>query len=144
MCYLPGTQVKDFTERLPGLIQPSDYYLMLILQAGSDEMGKRSVRAIKRDLRALGQVVGRTGAQVVFSSVPLVAEINGERKRRTPIINKWLQGRRHRQNFGFFDRGATFTAPALLEPDGIHLSVKSRRFSAHELSDLIERALNEV
>ena len=71
----PWTKVRDATERLRGLSQPSDYYPLLILQAGSDEIEKRSVRAIKRGFRALGQVVDRTGAQAVFSSVPLVAEL---------------------------------------------------------------------
>ncbi|RMC06501.1 hypothetical protein DUI87_15937 [Hirundo rustica rustica] len=142
VCCLPGTQVRNITERLPRLIWPSDYYPLLILQAGSDQIEKRGVKAIKREFRALGQEVDRTGIQVVFCSVPLVAEKNDERNRRTHIFNKWLKGWCYRQNFGFFDHGATFMAPALLESDGIHLSVKGRRFLAHELADLIERALN--
>ncbi|RMB93655.1 hypothetical protein DUI87_29882 [Hirundo rustica rustica] len=108
-------------------------------RAGSDEIKKRNVTVIKRDFRALGQVVDKTRAQVVFCSVPLVAEKYDERNRRTHIINKWLKGWCHRQNCGFFDHGVTFTAPALLESDVIHLCVKSRRFLAHELADLIER-----
>ncbi|RMC20428.1 hypothetical protein DUI87_01280 [Hirundo rustica rustica] len=142
VCCLPGARVQNITERLPALIQPSDYYPLLILQAGSDEIEKRSVKAIKRDFRALGQVIDRAGAQVVFCSVPLVAEENDERNRRTHTINKWLKGWCHRQNFGFFDHGEIFTAPALLEPNGIHLSVKGKRFLAHELAELVERALN--
>lgn len=70
-CCLPGVQVQDITERLPGLIQPSGYYPLLIVQAGSDETEKKNVRAFKR---ALGQVVNRAGAQVMLCSVPLVAE----------------------------------------------------------------------
>ena len=75
VCCVPGAKVRDVTERLPGLIQSSDYCPLLTLQAGSDENEKRSVRAIKRGFRALGQVVDRTGAQIVLSSVPLVAEL---------------------------------------------------------------------
>ncbi|RMC20193.1 hypothetical protein DUI87_01039 [Hirundo rustica rustica] len=142
VCCLPGARVQNITERLPVLIQPSDYYPLLILQAGSDEIEKRSVKAIKRDFRALGQAIDRAGAQVVFCSVPLVAEENDERNRRTHIINKWLKGWCHRQNFGFFDHGEIFTTPALLEPNGIHLSVKGKRFLTHELAELVERALN--
>ncbi|TRZ16813.1 hypothetical protein HGM15179_010322 [Zosterops borbonicus] len=142
VCYLPGAWIKDITMRLPGLIQPTDCYPLLILQAGSDEIEKRSVKAIKREFRALGHVVDKTGTQVVFCSVPLVAGKNDRRNRRTHIINKWLKSWCCRQNFGFFDHGATFTAPALLEPDGIHLSVKGKRFLAQELADLVERALN--
>ncbi|RMC00755.1 hypothetical protein DUI87_22438 [Hirundo rustica rustica] len=92
VCCLPRVWVQNITERLPGLIQPSDYYPLLILQASSDEIEKRSVQAIKRDFRALGQVVDKTEAQVVFCSVPLVVEKNDERNRRTHIINKWLKG----------------------------------------------------
>lgn len=78
----------------------------------------------------------------MFCSVPLVAEENDERNRRIRIINKWLKGWCHQQNFGFFDHGETFTASSLLEPDGVHLSVKGKRVLGHELADLIERALN--
>lgn len=142
VCCLPGARAWNITERLSGLIQPSDYYPLLILQAGSDEIEKRSVKAIRKDFRVLGQVVGRAGAQVVFCSVPLVVEENDERNRRIRIINKWLKGWCHWQNFGFFDHGEAFKASALLEPDGVHLSVKGKRFLAHELADLVERALN--
>ncbi|RMC03426.1 hypothetical protein DUI87_20623 [Hirundo rustica rustica] len=82
-----GAWVRIITERLPGLIPASDYYPLLILQASSDEIEKRSVKVIKRDFRALGQGFDRTGAQVVFCSVPLVAEKNDERNRKTHIIN---------------------------------------------------------
>ena len=128
VCCVPGAWVQDITERLPGLIQLSDYYPLLILQAGSDEIEKRSVRAIKRDFRALGKVVNRAGAQVVFLSVPLVAEKDDERNRKAHIINKWLKDWCHWQNFKFFDDGGTVRAPGVLELDGLHLSVNGRRF----------------
>ncbi|RMC19301.1 hypothetical protein DUI87_03908 [Hirundo rustica rustica] len=111
--------------------------------ADSDEIEKRNVNTIK-DFRALGQVVDMTGAQVVFCSVPFVAEKNDERSRRTHIINKWLEGWCHQQDFGFFDHGASFMAPALLEPDGIHLSVKGRRFLAHEFPPPLEEGVEEI
>ncbi|RMC01167.1 hypothetical protein DUI87_22258 [Hirundo rustica rustica] len=142
VCCLPGAWVQNITERLPGQSEPSDDYPLLILQAGSDEIEKRNVKAIKRDFQALGQVVDKTGAQVVFCSVPFVAEKSDERNRRTQIINKWLKGWCHRQNFRFFDHGTTFAAPALLEPDGIHLSVKGRKFLVHEMAELVERVLD--
>jgi len=40
--------------KLSILVQPSDYYPLLIFQAGSNEVAMRSPRAIKRDFRALG------------------------------------------------------------------------------------------
>ncbi|RMC00455.1 hypothetical protein DUI87_23065 [Hirundo rustica rustica] len=61
VCCLPGAQVRNITERLPRLVRPSDYYPLLILQAGSDQIEKRGVKAIRREFRALGQEVDRTG-----------------------------------------------------------------------------------
>ncbi|XP_017680704.1 PREDICTED: uncharacterized protein LOC108502346 [Lepidothrix coronata] len=43
---------------------------------GSDEIDKRGTRAIKKDFKALGQLVDGTAAQVVFASVPAVAGMN--------------------------------------------------------------------
>lgn len=37
---------------------------------------------------------------------------------------------------------AIFTAPGLLESDGLHLSNKGKRIVAHESAGWIERALN--
>lgn len=44
----------------------------------------RSLVAVKKNFRALGQQIEGTGAQVVFSSIPLVAGRNAERSRRNP------------------------------------------------------------
>ncbi|TRZ06778.1 hypothetical protein HGM15179_020329 [Zosterops borbonicus] len=142
VCCLPGARVWDITERLPRLIEPSDYYSLLILQAGSDEIEKKSARAIKRDFRALGHLIDRAGPQIVFCSVTLLEETNDGRNRRVYIFNKGLKVWRRQQNFGFFDHEETFMAPGLLEPDGLHLSVKGKRVLAHELAELIETASN--
>ena len=48
VCCLPGARVRDISRKLPGLIDPSDYYPLLIVQAGSDEVADRSLRAIKK------------------------------------------------------------------------------------------------
>jgi len=48
VCCLPGAQVRDISRKLPGLIHPSDYYPLLIVQTGSDEVADRSLRAIKK------------------------------------------------------------------------------------------------
>jgi len=74
---LPGTQAKDVKRELPTLVQPSDYYPLLIFQVSSCEVATRSLRAIKRDFRALGQLVKGSRAQAVFSSIPQVA-VNDE------------------------------------------------------------------
>jgi len=82
--------VKDVKRRIPILVQPSDYYPLLIFQVGSDEAATRSPRAIKRDFRALEQLVIGSREQVVFSST-LPVEGNDEgRKRKTQQINTCL------------------------------------------------------
>lgn len=48
-CCLPGTWVRYITKSIPTLSFPSDYYSLLIVQAGSNEFSERSLRAIKRD-----------------------------------------------------------------------------------------------
>lgn len=76
---LGGLKIK-----LPVLAWPSDYYPLLIFQVGSDGVPTRSPRAIKRDFRALGQLVNRSGAQVVSSSVPPLSGNDEERKQEEP------------------------------------------------------------
>ena len=49
VCCLPGEWVRDISRKLLGLIHPSDYYLLLIVQAGSDEVTEKSLRTIKKD-----------------------------------------------------------------------------------------------
>jgi len=50
-------------------------------------MATRSLRAIKSDFRALGQLVKGSGAQLVFFSVPPVAGNDEGRNRNTQQIN---------------------------------------------------------
>jgi len=57
------------------------------MQVGHDEITERSPKAIKRDFRALGEQVKGSWAQVVFSSIPLVAGKNTERDRKTHLID---------------------------------------------------------
>jgi len=112
------------------------------MQVGGDEIADRSPKAIKRGFRALGQQVEGSGAQVVFSSFPSVAEKNTERDRKTHLINRWLRGWCRRWNFGFFDYGEVYMALGLLATDGVQLSQRGKRILADELAGLIERALN--
>uniref|UniRef100_R7VVZ9 Uncharacterized protein n=1 Tax=Columba livia TaxID=8932 RepID=R7VVZ9_COLLI len=70
---LPGARVKDMKRKLPVLERPSDYFPLLIFQVGSNETAIGNPKAIIRDFRALGGLVKGSGAQVVFSSAPLVA-----------------------------------------------------------------------
>ena len=53
VCCLPGAQVRDITRKLPELVHPTDYYPLLIVQVGSDEIAQRSLQTMKRDYRGL-------------------------------------------------------------------------------------------
>ena len=53
VCCLPGAWVKDAKRMLPTLVQPSNYYPLLIFQVVSDEVATRSLGTIKR-LQGLG------------------------------------------------------------------------------------------
>ncbi|KFV62420.1 hypothetical protein N307_01705, partial [Dryobates pubescens] len=142
VCSLPGAWVRDITRRIPKIIQPSDYYPLLVIQAGSDEIDKKGTRAIKKEFKALGQLIDGAGAQEVFCSVPSVSGMYTERNERTHTINNWLRGWCQQWNFDFFDHRETFTAPNLLGPDGMQLSRRGKRVLALELAGLIRRALN--
>jgi len=85
---------------------------------GSNEAATCSPRAIKRDFKALGQLIRKSGAQV---------------------INTCLC---HCHICGFFDNGMVYMAQGLLALDGIHLSQRRKWVFAHELAGLIGRALN--
>jgi len=112
------------------------------MQVGRDEIMERSPKAIKRDFRALGQLVEGSGAQVVFSSVPSMAGKSKERGRKTHLVNRWLRDWCHWWNFDLFDHGEVYTAPGLLATGGLQLSQRGKRILGHELAGLIERALN--
>jgi len=134
--------VRDITRTLPGLVWPSDYYPLLVVQVCSDEVRDKSIWAIKRGFRALEQQAKGSGAQVVFSSIlPIAGEDKG-RNRKSQQINTWLQAWCHRQNLRFFDHGSVYMAPGLLATDGLHLSQKGKRILAQELAGFINRALN--
>ena len=49
----PWGTVRDIARRLPRLICP-DYYPLLIVQAGSEEVGEKSLKAIKDDFGGTG------------------------------------------------------------------------------------------
>lgn len=51
-----GAHVKNIIRKLPGLVCLSDFYPSPIVQAGSNEVVQRSLQAIKKDVRALGQL----------------------------------------------------------------------------------------
>jgi len=72
VCCLPGVGVRDVAKKLPGLVWPSDYYPLLVMQVGGEEIAERSPKDIRRDFRAPGRLVEGSEGQVVFSSIPSV------------------------------------------------------------------------
>ena len=66
VCCLPGARVRDVAKKLPGLVRPSDCYPLLVMQVGGHEITERSPKAIKRDFRALGQLVEGSGHRWCF------------------------------------------------------------------------------
>jgi len=118
VCCLPGAWVRDVARKLPGLVRPSAYYPFLVMQVDGDEITERSPKAIKRDFRALGQLVEGSGEKVVFFSIPSVAGKSTERGWKTHLINRWFRDWCHRWNFGFFDHGEVYIAQGLLVTDG--------------------------
>ena len=141
VCCLPGARVRDVTRKLPNLVRPSDYYPLLIVQAGSDDVEKRSLKAIKQDYRGLGRLVEGAGVQVVFSSIPTGEGRGTERTWKARVVNRWLRGWCQHRNFGFFHHGELYSAPGLMAPDG-SLSPRGKRILGQELAGLIESALN--
>lgn len=51
VCHFPGAQVKDITKRLTSLVQPLDYYPLLVLHL---DVATHNLRAIKMDFKDLG------------------------------------------------------------------------------------------
>lgn len=87
VCCLPGAWISDIISRIPSLVCSSDYYSLRIVQAGSNKVAERSMRAIKRDFRGLWPLVDRVGVHVVFSTVPSVMGRDAGRTREAFLIN---------------------------------------------------------
>jgi len=128
--------------KLPSLVRPLDYYLLLLFHVGGNEAAACTPRAIKRDFSSWGLLVMEFRTQVIFSSLlPAVGSDTG-RNRWAWSTNTWLHGWCHCDSFAYFDHGVAYTAPGLLAPDGIHLSQREKRVFAHKLAGSTDRALN--
>ena len=120
VCCIPGAQVKEVTRRIPSLVQPSDYYPLLVLHLGGEEETTYSPRAIKRDFKELGWMIMESSSQVIFSYI--LPSTDSDRNSRIVSINTWLRGWCHHKNFEFFGYRKPYMAPGLLASDRIHLS----------------------
>jgi len=54
VCCLPGAWVRDVGRKLPGLVRPSGYYPLLVMQVGGDEITETSSKAHQKGLQGTG------------------------------------------------------------------------------------------
>ena len=78
-------------KKLPSLVWSTEYYPLLLFQVGSDDLGRTSLRTLKKDFRALGRQVKGSGAQVAFSSIPPAIGNNEGLDIMSQQINTWLR-----------------------------------------------------
>ena len=129
-------------KKLPSLVRPTDYYPLLLFQVGSDDLGRTSLRTLKKDFRALGRQVKSSGAQVVFSSIPPAIGNNEGLGIMGQRINTWLRAWCARQGFGFFDLGSVCKSLGWPAADRSGFSHWLRGLLRQELGRFIHRALN--
>lgn len=72
-----GPGLKILMIKLHTQVWHSDYYLLLIFHVGNGEVATRSLRAIRRDFSDLGQQVKGSGAEVVFTILPVAGNDEG-------------------------------------------------------------------
>ena len=102
VCCIPGARVNDIRKKVPALVWPSGYYPLLLFQVGSDETGRTSLWAARKDLKALGRLVRGSGAQVVFSSILPVTGNDEGLNAMGQWINTWIPAWCAWQGFHFF------------------------------------------
>lgn len=99
---LPEAHIRDIIRKLPNLLLLSDYYPLLIFQAGVEKDVSHCLRGMKRDFSALGHLVKESGAQILFSSLLSVVGDYTRKKRRMQSLNIWSQECCYMQGFWFF------------------------------------------
>ncbi|CAM5108087.1 unnamed protein product [Natator depressus] len=142
VCCLPGAKIRNVTERLPTLIEPSDRYPFLLLHVGTNDTVKNDLERITADYVALGRRIKEFEAQVVFSSILPVEGKGQGRDRRIVEVNEWLRRWCRREGFGFFDHGMVFHEGGVLGRDGLHLTKRGKSIFASRMANLVRRALN--
>jgi len=66
---LPEACIRDVTERLLSLVNPTDCHPLLLSNVGSNAPVTRQLRTIKRDYMPLGATLKGFGALVKFSFI---------------------------------------------------------------------------
>lgn len=57
VCCLPEACILDIKKSLTDLIKPEDYYLLLVLQAGTHEVAKRKLKNILKNFTSPGRML---------------------------------------------------------------------------------------
>lgn len=83
----PGLGLEKSTSTILSLVQPSDYYLLLIFYVGTNDVMTRRLKLVK-DFKTLGRWLKDSLAQVVFFSVLT----NGKRWKETGEPRSLLPG----------------------------------------------------
>lgn len=86
---LSGAKVRDIKRKLPGLVEPSDHYPLLVIQVGSDGVEGRTPETIKQDFRVLGHLAKGESAQIVLSFLSAWG-MNTVKNRKTSLMAKRL------------------------------------------------------
>ena len=108
------------------------------------DMGRTSLRTMRKDFRALGWQVKGSGAQVVFSSIPPVIGNDGSLNRMDQRINTWLWAWCAQQGFGFFGLCSIYKRPGLLATSTSSFSHRWKGTLWWELGRFIDKALKSV
>uniref|UniRef100_A0A670JHM6 SGNH hydrolase-type esterase domain-containing protein n=1 Tax=Podarcis muralis TaxID=64176 RepID=A0A670JHM6_PODMU len=142
VCCLPGAKIQDVTERLQGIIKPTDKYPFLLVHVGTNDTASNSLQKIKREYEALGRKLKQLNAQIVISSVLPVERRGPGREGKIVEVNSWLRKWCKQERFGFLDHGLQFLEDGLLASNGLHLTAVGRNVFAKNLRNLIRKALN--
>lgn len=138
--FLPRSCIRNVTETLPTLIQFTGYYPLLLFHLGNSDTDRNSLRRVRKDYRALGELTRDFEAQVVFLS-----SWSNERDLKGPLgSGKSTNGMGlvPLSRVQLLRQWSSLLTPGLLEADGIHLSEKGRDIFVHKLAKLVKRHLN--
>ena len=139
---LPGAKIQDAKGMLQSIIQPTDYYPMVLVHVGTNDAARRAPDRLMEDYHALGGVLREMGAQAVFSSI-LPVSGRGRRHEMCIAETNWrLQEWCFEAGFGFLSHDRHIVMRDMLGWDGLHLSPKGKRVFSSRLVNLLRRALN--
>lgn len=103
VCCLPGARICDITRRLPSWVKPQDYHPFLLFYVGTNEVARRKLGNIQRDLMSPGRMLkGPEHKQCSPQSSQLEPGVLARRRQRTNPVNDWLRGWCHAQGVGFY------------------------------------------